>query len=153
MKTARPHRWPRDTRAAIALQEQLAPLVNTQPITTNVRIVAGADVAFSSDDEAIAGVIVWDLRRQETIEHRVARVPCRFPYVPGLLSFRELPGVLAAFRKVRTEPDAVLCHAQGLAHPRRLGLACHLGLWLERPTIGCAKSRLCGVFDEPASPM
>jgi len=120
-------------------------------MTTDVRILAGADVAFSPDGDVIAGVVVWDMSRRETIEQRLARVPCRFPYIPGLLSFRELPGVLAAFRKVRSEPDAVLCDAQGLAHPRRLGLACHLGLWLERPTIGCAKSRLCGVFDEPAS--
>jgi deoxyribonuclease V len=112
--------------------------------------VAGADVAFSPDgSQVIAGVVVWDSATRTVVEQKLARVVCRFPYIPGLLSFREMPAVLAAFRKLRTEPQVVLCDGQGLAHPRRVGLACHLGLWLERPTIGCAKSRLCGVYTEP----
>jgi deoxyribonuclease V len=75
---------------------------------------------------------------------------CNVPYIPGLLSFRELPCILAAFRKLRVRPDAVLCDGHGLAHPRRLGIACLLGLWLAVPTVGCAKSRLLGTYDEPA---
>ena len=144
------HRWPTTPKAALELQRQLAPQVRLQPLRGQVRTFAGTDVAFSPDgSRVIAGVTVWDLREQTLLEQRTADAPCRFPYVPGLLSFRELPGVLAAFRKLRTTPDVVLCDAQGLAHPRRLGLACHLGLWLNIPTVGCAKSRLCGEFVEP----
>ncbi len=150
MKIDTLHRWTRDPGAAIALQRRLAPQVRPRPVPSNARIVAGADVAFSRDGEkVIAGVVVWNLEDEVVIERRTARVPCRFPYVPGLLSFRELPGVVAAFRKLRATPEVVLCDAQGLAHPRRLGLACHLGLWLRLPTVGCAKSRLCGTFDLP----
>lgn len=144
------HRWPRSPRAAIALQQRLAPQVRLEPVRADVRVLAGADVAFSPHGKhVIAGVVVWDLQTREIVEQRTARVPCRFPYVPGLLSFREVPGVVAAFRKLRTVPDVVLCDGQGLAHPRRIGLTCHIGLWLGIPTVGCAKSRLLGTYDEP----
>lgn len=144
------HRWPQDAAAAIALQRRLAPRVRLQPVRGVVRLFAGADAAFSRDGaEVIAGVVVWDVAEQTVREQRTARVRCTFPYVPGLLSFRELPGILAAFRRLRIRPNVVLCDAQGLAHPRGLGLACHLGLWLNLPTIGCAKSRLCGEHAEP----
>jgi len=144
------HTWPRMPKAAIELQQKLAARVRLCPVSTDLRIVAGADVAFSPDGSGvIAGVVVWDLATRTVIEQRLARRACRFPYIPGLLSFRELPAVLAAFRKLKTTPQAVLCDAQGLAHPRRVGLACHLGLWLDRPTVGCAKSRLCGTYTEP----
>ncbi len=145
------HQWPRTARPAMALQRELAGRVETVSIRRGVRVLAGVDAAFSPDgSRVIAGVVVWDLRTRAVIERHVARTPCTFPYVPGLLSFRELPGVLAAFRAIQTPIDAVLCDAQGLAHPRRFGLACHLGLWLQVPTIGCAKSRLCGTYREPA---
>ena len=151
MKIGALHRWPRSTKSAIALQLKLAPQVRLLPIRSDVRILAGADVAFSRDGaDVIAGVVVWDLQTHAVMEQHIARVPCRFPYVPGLLSFREVPGVVAAFRKLRTLPDAVLCDGQGLAHPRRIGLTCHIGLWLGIPTVGCAKSRLLGEFDEPS---
>ena len=144
------HTWPRAPKAAIELQQRLAARVRLCPLAADVRVVAGADVAFSPDGrQVIAGVVVWDLAARTVIEQKLARVVCRFPYIPGLLSFREMPAVLAAFRKLRVEPQVVLCDGQGLAHPRRVGLACHLGLWLERPTVGCAKSRLCGTYTEP----
>jgi deoxyribonuclease V len=85
----------------------------------------------------------------EIIETAFAWQPIAFPYVPGLLSFREAPAVLAACADLTVEPDIFLCDGQGYAHPRRLGLASHLGLFLERPTIGCAKSRLVGEYEEP----
>jgi deoxyribonuclease V len=150
MKIKPLHTWPRTPKAAIELQQRLAARVRLCPVAANVRIVAGADVAFSPDgSQVIAGVVVWHLTACTVVEEKLARVACRFPYIPGLLSFRELPAVLAAFRRLRTEPQVVLCDGQGLAHPRRVGLACHLGLWLERPTVGCAKSRLCGTYTEP----
>ncbi len=144
------HTWPRTPKATVELQQKLAARVRLCPLAPDARVVAGADVAFSPDgSQVIAGVVVWDLATRTVIEQRLARLACRFPYIPGLLSFRELPAVLAAFRKLRAEPQVVLCDGQGLAHPRRVGLACHLGLWLERPTVGCAKSRLCGTYAEP----
>jgi len=144
------HHWPCAPAEAIQLQRRLAPGVRLSPLREMVRWLAGIDVAFSRDGaEVIAGVVVWERRSGEVIETQVARAPCRFPYVPGLLSFREVPAVLAALRLLRREPDVFLCDGQGYAHPRRFGLACHLGLWLGRPTIGCAKSRLCGEHREP----
>lgn len=150
MRLASLHRWPRRTASAIELQRALAGRVRLEPVAGTVRRFAAADVAFSPDGrEVIAGVVVWDAGRGEAVEQVVVRRRCGFPYVPGLLSFRELPAVLAALRKLRGGFDVMLCDGQGLAHPRRFGLACHLGLWLDRPTVGVAKSRLCGEFKEP----
>ncbi len=144
------HRWPRAAKAAIALQHRLAPLVRLQPVPPQARLIAGADAAFTTDGSGVlAAVIVWDLVTQEPVASSTATHPCNFPYIPGLLSFRELPCLLAAFRKLRVRPDAVLYDGQGLAHPRRLGIASLLGLWIGIPTIGCAKSRLLGTYDEP----
>lgn len=152
MKIKRLHTWPRSVGAAIALQQRLAAAVRQTPLAREVRLVAAADVAFPGNDAGVvAGVVVWDTATEQVVEQRVARARRLFPYVPGLLSFRELPCVLAAFRKLRSVPDVVLCDGQGLAHPRGCGLATHLGLWLDLPTIGCAKSRLCGEHAEPAA--
>jgi len=144
------HRWPRTVTAALALQRRLARSVCVEPLSCAIRFVAGADVAITRSGQAvIAGVVVWNVQERRVVTQAINRSPCRFPYVPGLLSFRELPCTLAAFRRLRVIPDAVLCDAQGLAHPRRCGLACHLGLWLNLPTVGCAKSRLLGEYAEP----
>jgi deoxyribonuclease V len=97
----------------------------------------------------IAAAVVWDVKRQRVVEQHVVRKPLTFPYVPGLLSFREAPAIVAALRKLQSEPDVFLFDGQGYAHPRRFGLACHVGLWIDRPSIGCAKSVLVGVCDEP----
>jgi deoxyribonuclease V len=96
-------------------------------------------------------VVVYRFPEMEEIEREWAERPLEFPYIPGLLSFREMPAILAAFERVREEPDLIYYDGQGYAHPRRMGIACHLGLLLDRPTIGCAKSRLIGRHEEPGA--
>jgi deoxyribonuclease V len=146
------HRWPRSPRQAIALQEKLRAKVEGRDRMGRVRHVAGADVAFEKGGAVTrAAVVVLSFPDLELEDWAVARRPTRFPYVPGLLSFREAPAVLAAWRKLRILPDLLLCDGQGIAHPRRFGLASHLGLLLDVPTIGAAKSRLVGVHEEPGN--
>jgi deoxyribonuclease V len=148
------HRWSLTPRAAIRLQQRLAGRVRIEPLRRRPRIVAGADMAFSPDGErCLAGVVAYDLAKQAVVEEVLTWRPVRFPYVPGLLSFREAPAVLAAVRKLKVTPDLFIFDAHGLAHPRRLGLATHVGLLMDHPTVGCAKSRLCGEHrDAPATP-
>jgi deoxyribonuclease V len=130
----------------------LAPLVRQVPLAGAPRLVAGLDAAFSRDDRrCLAAAVVWDLRERTVIEQHVAVRPVTFPYVPWLLSFREGPAVLAALRQLRTLPDVLIYDGHGLAHPRRFGIACHVGVILNRPAIGCAKSRLIGTHREPGS--
>ncbi|OHB25237.1 MAG: endonuclease V [Desulfuromonadaceae bacterium GWC2_58_13] len=153
MEFAELHGWTLDCREAIALQLALAGQVRVenrlpQPVST----VAGVDVSYEKHGTLFFGaVVVLALPSLEPIDqaHAIARVD--FPYIPGLLSFRELPVIIDAFRQLNRIPDAVLVDGQGIAHPRGLGLASHLGLWLGLPTIGCAKSRLCGEHAEPGS--
>jgi deoxyribonuclease V len=115
-----------------------------------MRHVAGADVS-TGEDRAYATVAVLDFPGLSVLEVRGFEAPLVFPYVPGLLAFREIPSVVGALEKVQTPVDAVILDAQGLAHPRRMGLASHLGLFLDVPTVGCAKSRLVGDYEEPAA--
>ena len=142
------HRWPRHARAAMALQSRLAGHVAIRGGPRRARLVAGADVAFAGDVLA-AAVVVLRYPDLEVVETSAVCRPVTFPYVPGLLSFREAPAILAAWRRLRQRPDLLLCDGQGIAHPRGLGLASHLGLVLGVPAIGCAKSRLCGTHGEP----
>ncbi|MBI5612089.1 MAG: endonuclease V [Gammaproteobacteria bacterium] len=148
MTTRRPA-WPRTVSAARAVQEQLRGRVIAADKLGKVRFVAGIDVGFE-DDGAItrAAVVVLTFPGLELHEQVVARRRTRFPYVPGYLSFREAPAVLAALAKLRTRPDLLLCDGQGLAHPRRFGLACHLGVLTGLPSIGVAKSLLIGRHDQ-----
>ncbi len=144
------HPWPATPKEAIALQRELANRVRLLPIPPAANLLAGLDISISRrGTHLFAGVVIWDRRRREVLETQVARVPCAFPYVPGLLSFREIPGIVEVVRRLKTTPDVFLCDGQGLAHPRRIGLASHAGLWLGVPTVGCAKSRLCGEHREP----
>jgi deoxyribonuclease V len=139
--------WNLTPRAAIRLQERLRDRVVLWDRVGRVRLVAGADLAFDPvSNIAFAGVIVYQLPQLEEVERQTASRELRFPYVPGLLSFRESPVLLAAFRRLQTEPDVILIDGHGLAHPRRFGIACHLGVLLEKPTIGCAKSLLVGEY-------
>ncbi len=131
------------------MQRRLAARVRVTPLRGAPRLVAGLDAAFTSE-RCIAAAVLWDLRARRVVEQRVAVRPLHFPYVPGLLSFREAPALLAALRKLRGEPEVLLCDGHGLAHPRRFGIACHIGVLTGLPTVGCAKSRLVGEHADPA---
>jgi len=152
MKLARlPHRWNVTPKEAVAIQLRLASRVLQTPSRKRFRLVAGVDAAFSRDGEqCIAGVVLWDVGRREVVEEHVATRLLTFPYVPGLLSFREAPAVIAALRKLRRTPEIVFCDGHGLAHPRRFGIACHLGVLLDLPAVGCGKTRLIGEHRLPA---
>jgi len=142
------HRWDLSIQRAIALQKELADRVVEAPLREMPRLIAGGDCAFADGGrEIVAAWVVWDRVTRMVVEQQVVRRAVRFPYVPGLLSFREAPALLAAARRIRCGPQLFLVDGQGRAHPRGCGLACHLGVWLDRPTIGCAKSRLCGSYD------
>jgi deoxyribonuclease V len=143
-------RWNLTPREAIQEQERLRERVILEDRLGPVRYVAGADLAFDpATDMAVAGVIVYRFPGMEEVERRSARRKLRFPYVPGLLSFREGPVLLAAFARLRIEPDLILIDGHGRAHPRLFGIASHLGVLLDKPTIGCAKSLLVGEHATP----
>ncbi len=136
---------------ARALQQQLSTQVLKQDLLGPVRYVAGTDCGFKDEGKTTRAVVaVLAYPGLELVEYAVAERPTDFPYIPGLLSFREVPTLLAAFDKLKQAPDLLLCDGQGYAHPRRFGIACHLGVTLGIPTIGVAKSRLVGSHREPA---
>jgi deoxyribonuclease V len=139
------HPWKASYREAVAIQNSLRSRLCLAPLARPLRLVAGADVAYSRASHRLcAAVVVMALPSLDVVEVREAAGSARFPYVPGLFAFRELPPLLKAFARLRSEPDALLFDGQGLAHPRRFGLACHAGLLLGRASVGCAKSRLVG---------
>lgn len=143
-------RWNLTPRDARREQERLRQRVSVTDNFKAVRLVAGADLAFDPETNlAFAGVIVYRFPEMQEVERRMARRKLRFPYVPGLLSFREGPALLAAFARLRTEPDLILIDGHGRAHPRLFGIACHMGVLLDKPTIGCAKSLLVGEHGDP----
>lgn len=138
-------------KAAIALQNRLRARILREDRLGPVHFVAGTDVGFEDSGSVTrAAVAVLAYPGLELVESAIVRVPTRFPYVPGLLSFREAPAVLAAIAALERTPDLILCDGHGYAHPRRCGLACHIGLLSGIPTIGVAKSRLIGVHTQPA---
>src|SRR5262245_23067561 len=145
------HRWELSAAAAIALQEKLAGRVLRVDRIGAVRHVCGIDVGFEQDGQvARAAVAVLAFPGLELLAYALARMKMSLPYIPGLLSFRETPVVLAALRRVSITPDLLLCDGQGIAHPRRFGLASHLGLAAGIASIGVAKTRLIGEYREPA---
>ncbi len=154
MRVRELHRWDVSPAQARAIQEELAGQVVLEDAVTpeDVRVVAGVDntyVKTAAETIAHSVVVVLSFPELAVVETRFAARRVDFPYVPGLLSFREAPAVLAAFEEVETEPDLILFDGQGYAHPRRFGLASHLGLILDKPSVGCAKSRLVGRWEEP----
>ena len=153
MQLLRNHAWDVSVQEATAIQLQLAQQLRLQenPQLAELHTVAGVDVGFEDEGRTTrAAVAVLDFPQLQLQQHAIARVPTSFPYIPGLLSFRELPAVLQAIQQLSLEPQVLLCDGQGIAHPRRLGIASHLGVLLDMPTIGVAKTRLVGRYEEPA---
>jgi len=144
------HRWDVAPREAIRIQRRIAPKVCLHNDFSAIRSVAGADIALDTKtNRGFAALVRFSFPEMRQLEVVHAAGELRMPYVPGLLSFREAPLLIEAFQKFREKPDILMCDGQGYAHPRRLGIACHLGLLLGIPTIGCAKSRLVGEYVEP----
>lgn len=145
------HSWQMSVAQAQQIQRRLASQVSHETEVAGPRFIGGIDIsAPGPTGNARAAAVVLSYPEFETVEIEIAEDKLGFPYIPGLLSFREAPLVLAACRKLSTGPDLILVDGQGIAHPRRFGLASHLGLLLDTPTIGCAKSRLCGRHEPPA---
>ena len=163
MQTKKLHNWDLSYPQAIALQKQLSEKVQLVELKNPPKTVAGIDCALSKDGQRIIAAVVvlkattaekglWGPSGPagfEVVETTSAVQKVCFPYIPGLLSFRESPACIAAVEKLKCEPDAFIIDGQGIAHPRRFGIAAHLGLFFDKPTIGCAKSRLTGTFEEP----
>jgi deoxyribonuclease V len=153
LKTQNYMEWPTTFEAAQALQEQLRSQIITSDDLGEVRAVAGVDAGYEPDSDpgaapdqvvARAAIVVLEYPSLRPLDYAIARRPTTFPYVPGFLSFRETPAVIAALTQLRVRPDLLICDGQGIAHPRRFGIACHVGLLAGIPAIGCAKSLLVG---------
>lgn len=143
------HAWNLNRDEAIALQKDLAKRIVLEDQPGEVHTVAGVDMAINENSGmARAAVVLLSFPELEILEQHVYEEPLRMEYIPGLLSFRELPAILGAFERLKRSPDLVMVDGQGIAHPRHLGIAAHLGLWIEQPTIGCAKSILVGKHAE-----
>jgi deoxyribonuclease V len=147
---AREPQWDLPPTQAIALQRELAAHVRLEDRLTGFKLVAGVDMALGRFAETgRAAVVVWRVSDGAVVEQVALELPITLPYIPGLLAFREGPLVEAALRQIRSEPDLVMVDGQGIAHPRRMGIAAHLGVLLGRPTLGVGKTRLFGRADEP----
>jgi len=145
------HDWNMTPSEAIALQKRLRGDVMIAPASRPIHTIAGADISFNKYSTTMyAGIVVLRMDSLEVIEEVAIVSETQFPYVPGLLSFREAPSLMKAWERLESEPDAVMIDGHGIAHPRRLGIASHIGLLVERPTFGCAKSVLVGKYQEPA---
>ncbi len=140
--------WPSTPAEAIGRQEELRGLVDSTDVDDRPRYVAGLDVAYDGDRLA-AAVVVLDWETLAEVDRAVVLGETTFPYVPGLFAFREVPGLMDALERLRTPPDLLVCDGQGLAHPRRFGLACHLGVLTGLPAIGAAKTAFVGTHAEP----
>ena len=150
VKVDRLHSWQLSLAQALDIQRRLAAQVSRSSEVTTPRFIAGVDIsAPKAQGVATGAVVVLEYPELRVVETKVVSGKLDFPYIPGLLSFRESPLTLAACERLTITPDLILVDGQGIAHPRRLGLASHLGLFLNTPTIGCAKSKLCGSYEAP----
>lgn len=146
------HDWDISEAEAIKLQKKLSSKVIKNDHLAPVKLIAGVDVAYAKEsNKLVAAVIILDADTLEIIETVIAEDKAQFPYIPGLFSFRELPPLIKAFAKLKNTPDLVVCDGQGIAHHRRFGLASHLGVIFDLPTIGCGKTRLLGQHKEPGA--
>ena len=139
------HSWEVSPQEAIKIQKDLKSNISLKKSFSKIDKIAGADVSYYQN-KMIAGVIIFEFPNLKIIERKSFISPVNFPYIPGFLTFREGPSLLETFKKIKNEPDVILFDGQGIAHPRRMGIASHLGLFLNKPTIGCAKSRLSGEY-------
>ncbi len=141
--------WSLTPKEAVEAQKEWRSLVRIQPLTQTINTIAGADISFNKFSEVIySGIVVLSLPDLRIVETASIRSTAKFPYVPGLLSFRETPSFMECWEMLKTKPDVLMLDGQGIAHPRRFGIACHIGLLLNLPTIGCAKSILVGRHGE-----
>lgn len=144
------HAWDVTPKEAMEIQRHLAGRVIVEKLARDVRYVAGCDISFDKGSDIVyAGIVVLKLPEFSEIDRATTAATVTFPYIPGLLSFRESPALLEAWKKLKVEPDLVMIDGQGYAHPRRFGIASHFGVLVDLPTVGCAKTLLVGTFEEP----
>ena len=149
MKISNLHPWSVTAKQAVEIQRRLSAKIITEDSFSEVSLIAGVDVGFAEAGRITrAAVVILEFPSLTLKEAAIARLPTSFPYVPGLLSFREIPAVLEALKQLQQQPDLLMCDGQGIAHPRRIGIASHLGLLTGRPSIGVGKSRLIGTHDQ-----
>ena len=150
MKRRELHSWDVTPREAVDIQERLRGKVSTSDSYTEIRLIAGADVSYSRNENSVHSAVgVFSFPKLRLIEQQTATVRTGFPYIPGLLTFREGPALIECFKKLRNIPHAIIFDGQGICHPRRMGIASHMGVLLDIPSIGCAKSHLHGEFRMP----
>lgn len=150
MKPVFKHNWDISPHDAVILQKELTNKVQNIKHSSPIRYIGGIDCAPSADYSVyFAAAVIWDITNRQIVEYHIAQAKLTFPYIPGLLSFREIPAILEVIKLIKQQPDVIMVDGQGIAHPRHFGIAAHLGVLLDMPTFGCAKSLLYGKYIEP----
>ncbi|MGE0824192.1 MAG: deoxyribonuclease V [Candidatus Binatia bacterium] len=146
------HRWNVSPTEAVEIQQRLRSQLDLRSEPERIETIAGIDVSYDKGSDVLfAAIVVLRIADLHVLDTAGTMAVVPFPYIPGLLSFRECPAVLQAWQKLHVRPDCIMCDGQGIAHPRRFGIASHLGLWFDIPAIGCAKSLLVGTYEEPGA--